>query len=107
MKILVCNAGSTSLKFKLYQMPEEQVLAECRIERIADPKGGRFFYQGPEGKTEECTQQTRDYREGIRCFLRLLTDKALGAIGDWRQIDAVGFKTVLSKGCLLYTSRCV
>ena len=37
MKILVCNAGSTSLKFKLYQMPEEQVLAECRIERIADP----------------------------------------------------------------------
>lgn len=98
MKILVCNAGSTSLKFKLYQMPEEQVLAECRIERIADPKGGRFFYQGPEGKTEECTQQTRDYREGIRGFLRLLTDKALGAIGDWRQIDAVGFKTVLSKG---------
>lgn len=34
MNILVCNAGSTSLKFKLLAMPEEETLAVCKIERI-------------------------------------------------------------------------
>ena len=40
MIILVCNAGSTSLKFKLYNMPKEQAAAECRIERVGDRNGG-------------------------------------------------------------------
>ena len=34
MKILVCNVGSTSLKFKLYQMPQGAVLARGRVERV-------------------------------------------------------------------------
>jgi len=36
MKILVLNSGSSSLKFKLYAMPEKSVLAEGLIERIGD-----------------------------------------------------------------------
>lgn len=34
MKLLVSNVGSTSLKFKLYDMPSERVLCEARIERV-------------------------------------------------------------------------
>lgn len=34
MRVLVCNAGSTSLKFKLFNMPEEEVLAEGKVERV-------------------------------------------------------------------------
>ena len=34
MKILICNAGSTSLKFKLYDMPAEEVLASGGVERV-------------------------------------------------------------------------
>lgn len=34
MKILVCNAGSTSLKFKIYEMPQCRILAKCGIERV-------------------------------------------------------------------------
>ena len=34
MKLLVCNAGSTSLKFKLFVMPGDEVLAEGRVERV-------------------------------------------------------------------------
>ncbi len=64
MNILVCNAGSTSLKFKLYEMPAEKVLAEKRYERVTD------------------------YESGIRAFL----DTVPGT-----RVDAVGFKTVLSK----------
>ena len=34
MQVLVSNVGSTSLKFKLFSMPEDQVLCEARIERV-------------------------------------------------------------------------
>ena len=36
MNLLVCNAGSTSLKFKLFDMPDEIVLAEAKVERILE-----------------------------------------------------------------------
>jgi len=65
MNVLVCNAGSTSLKFKLYSMPEEKVIAGRKMERITD------------------------YEAGIREFLDTLPADT--------HIDAVGFKTVLSK----------
>lgn len=64
MNILVCNAGSTSLKFKLYDMPAETVLAEQKQERVTD------------------------YESGIRAFLDTIPGIA---------VDAVGFKTVLSR----------
>ena len=65
MNILVCNAGSTSLKFKLYEMPGEKELAVKKYERVTD------------------------YEAGIREFLKTLPEGTA--------IDAVGFKTVLSK----------
>ena len=52
MKLLVCNAGSTSLKFKLFDMPAETVLAEGKVERVgtdtaiyhfSKPDGFRIF----------------------------------------------------------------
>lgn len=64
MNVLVCNAGSTSLKFRLYEMPAENVLAERKYERVTD------------------------YESGIRAFLGTIPGIA---------IDAVGFKTVLSR----------
>lgn len=65
MNILVCNAGSTSLKFKLFEMPAEKVLSVQKYERVTD------------------------YEAGIRQYLATLPEGV--------QIDAVGFKTVLSK----------
>lgn len=40
MNILVCNTGSTSLKFKLYDMPSETILAERKYERVTDYESG-------------------------------------------------------------------
>lgn len=65
MNVLVCNTGSTSLKFKLYDMPGEEVIASGKYERVTD------------------------YEAGIREFLDTLPEGT--------KIDAVGFKTVLSK----------
>lgn len=48
MKVLVCNAGSTSLKFKLFDMPEERVLATGKIERVGSEDNAIFHYQDAE-----------------------------------------------------------
>lgn len=96
MKILVCNAGSTSLKFKLFDMPKEAVLARGNIERVGDQNGGLFRYFCGEYSHEEKTV-VPDYETGIRMFLSHLTDGAHGALSSIAELAAVGFKTVLSK----------
>ena len=98
MKVLICNAGSTSLKFKLWQMPGEQVLAQGRVERIG--MGGAIFgYACPQAGAELTLTglDIQGYTQGIDLFLRHLTG-ADGALKSLSQLDAVGFKTVLSKG---------
>ena len=45
MKILVCNVGSTSLKFKLYDMPDARVLAQCGVERVGSDHDAIFRYE--------------------------------------------------------------
>lgn len=98
MKILICNAGSTSLKFKLWQMPQERELAQGRVERIG--MGGAIFaYACPEAGAELTLTglDVKGYTQGISMFLQRLTGKD-GAINSLEQLDAVGFKTVLSKG---------
>ena len=44
MKVLVCNAGSTSLKFKLYEMPACTVLATGKVERVGSCDDAIFGY---------------------------------------------------------------
>ena len=99
MKILICNAGSTSLKFQLFSMPDEAVLAAGRIERVGAPRGGLFTYDAGDGRAfRDEAFVALNYEAGIRAFLDKLTDARLGAIGGVEEIDFVGFKTVLSRG---------
>lgn len=96
MNILICNAGSTSLKFKLWAMPELAVLAEGRVERVGSDSA---IYTYRRGGFEERAEglSIPDYTAGVRLFLDDLTDAAHGAISALDEIAAVGFKTVLSK----------
>ncbi|MBR3295652.1 MAG: acetate/propionate family kinase [Clostridia bacterium] len=91
MKVLVCNAGSTSLKLKLYDMDDESLLVESRMERIGEDREGRFIFRSRGTSSEEYIK-IGSYDEGLGHFLGRL-DPALR-----NGIDAVGFKTVLSKG---------
>lgn len=99
MKILACNVGSTSLKFKLYIMPEKILLAESKIERVGTDDA-IYYYVNSENKTRvELERQTiPDYHSGIARFLEDLTGEETGAICSVNEIEVVGFKTVLSKG---------
>lgn len=102
MNILICNCGSTSLKFKLYDMPAGDVLAQGRIERIGVADDALFQYVNHlTGAREEADRQNiPGYREGIRRFLDCLTDEAIGVIRQVTQIDRVGYKATVSKGYL-------
>ena len=97
MKILICNAGSTSLKFKLWDMPAYCVLAEGRVERVGSCDA---IYSCRIGAYEEKRDGLHipDYTAGVRLFLDSLTAPAAGAVASLDEIAAVGFKAVLSKG---------
>ena len=96
MKILICNAGSTSLKFKLWQMPEFENLAEGRVERVGS-ENAIFSYISPKGKFFEENLSIPDYTAGIQRFLNALSESELRVIDGLADISAVGYKTVLAK----------
>ena len=96
MKILICNAGSTSLKFKLWRMPELEVLAEGKVERVGSDSA-IFHYQAGGFAIDADGLSVPDYTDGIRRFLDALSAPEGGAVASLTEIEAVGFKTVLSR----------
>ena len=100
MKVLAANVGSTSLKFKLFEMPEETALCEAKIERVGSRDKAIFAYgslvTGKQYRLEG--QCIPDYTTGIRMFLEALVSGEYGVIKSVGEIDRIGFKTVLSKG---------
>ena len=96
MKILICNAGSTSLKFKLWEMPQFDVLAEGKVERVGSANG-IFSYKSDRGAISMDCVSVPDYTAGIRMFLDALSASDARAISSLSEIAAVGYKTVLSK----------
>ena len=99
MKVLICNAGSTSLKFKLYEMPRATVLAQCHIERVgsADDATLRYGNKVSGASVDLRGQNIPDYRVGIERFLACLTQGDTAVVADISEIERVGYKSVLSK----------
>ena len=87
MKILVINAGSSSLKFQLIDMDDESVKAKGLVERIGIE--GTHFKQTVLGtdKVIEFTRNMKDHTEAISAVLSALTDKDNGAIAS---LDEIG-----------------
>ena len=100
MKILVCNAGSTSLKFKLYDMPSEKLLCDAKIERVGSLTDAYYTYKnylsGDSFRKDNLS--VPDYKTGILAFIDTMTDTDTGVIQNISEVECVGFKTVISKG---------
>ena len=101
MYILVCNAGSTSLKFKVFDMPKESVLASSKIECIGSSGKGIFTYKNHIGT--EIRKKNIDiptYTDGIILFWKYLLndDDEVGVLNSIDEIERIGFKTVLAPG---------
>lgn len=99
MKILVCNAGSTSLKFKLYEMPACTVLATGKVERVGSCDDAIFGYCNTVTgyRVDAGKMNIPDYAVGINKFLFELIQGKGAVLTDIREIERVGYKSVLSK----------
>jgi len=94
MKILVINAGSSSLKFQLIDMDDESVKAKGLVERIGI-EGTHFKQTVAEGnKVIEFTRNMADHTEAIAAVLEALTDKENGAIESLDEIGACGHRVL-------------
>ena len=94
MKILVLNCGSSSLKYQLIDMSNEEVLCVGLVERIGIE--GSILTQkkdGVEGKYIK-EQQMKDHQDAIKLVLEGVLDPTYGGVKDMKEIDAVGHRVV-------------
>ncbi len=90
MKILVVNAGSSSLKYQLFDMDKNTVIAKGLCEKIGI--GGAITHKRP-GKADYHEDiELKDHDDAIALVLKLLTDPELGVISSVDEIDAVGHR---------------
>lgn len=92
MKILVSNLGSTSFKYKLFDMPEGRVLARGGMDRIGG-EGSVHTYQIGDGEEVEKACSLPDHAGAIDEGLARLVGVE-GALASLEELEAVGFKTV-------------
>lgn len=92
MKILVINAGSSSLKYQLFDMENEAVLAKGLCERIG--LDGQVKQTAPGKPDYEANRAMPDHASAIRVLTELLTSPVNGVLQSMSEISAVGHRVV-------------
>jgi len=92
MKVLVINCGSSSLKYQLMNMENEDVLAKGLVERIGIE--GSVLTHKVNGEKVVIEQPMKDHKVAIGLVLDALVDKKHGVISDMSEISAVGHRVV-------------
>lgn len=93
MNILVINAGSSSLKYQLFEISKEEVLAKGLVERIGI-EGSILTHTAKGKETLEIKEPMCDHKQAMGHVLRALTDKEYGIISDMSEINAVGHRVL-------------
>jgi len=93
MIILVINSGSSSIKYQLFNMEEEIVVAKGGIQRIGIANSF-LEHETHEGKETRIDQDIPDHAAGIRLMMDVLLDEEYGVINDIDEIDAVGHRVL-------------
>ena len=93
MKILVLNSGSSSIKYKLYDMDNESVLAQGGVERIGLDKAF-IKVKLPNGEKKQIMADLPTHKEGVSLVFNCLLDPEFGAIKSLDDIEAVGHRIV-------------
>jgi acetate kinase len=93
MNILVINAGSSSLKYQLFNMKDESVIAKGKVERIG--MDSAMLTHEPEGKNDvREVSEILEHTTAIRKVLDVLIHKTHGVLSSIKEIDAVGHRVV-------------
>jgi acetate kinase len=93
MKILVLNCGSSSIKYKLYDMATNTVMAAGGAERVG-LDGAFVKVTLRSGEKKKIMHDMPEHTEGVKFIFSLLVDPEIGAIKDLKEIDAVGHRMV-------------
>lgn len=93
MKILVLNCGSSSIKYKLFEMESKEVVAQGGIEKIG-MKGSFLKLTLPDGQKVMLEGEILEHRAGIEYILGVLLSEKYGCIKSLDEIEAVGHRVV-------------
>jgi acetate kinase len=94
MKVLVANLGSTSFKYRVFELPAETQLARGGIDRIGQPQSKCAVEIG--SWKEERTQHLPDHAAAVRMCLEQLTHSQFGCLKSVSEVAAIGFKAVFA-----------
>jgi len=92
MKILVINSGSSSIKYQLFNMPQEEVICSGLVERIG-LNDAEVHYKSEKNKIDEVLD-IPDHKVGLEKVVNLLLDEEVGVIKSTSEIQAVGHRVV-------------
>jgi len=90
MKILVVNCGSSSVKYQLIDMENEELMAKGYLEKIGLPDS--FLTHTVNGEKHKIEQVVKTHEEGMKLVLDQLTHPEYGVIKDLKEIDAIGHR---------------
>ena len=93
MKILVINAGSSSIKYQLFDMTNETVLAKGQADRIGI-EGGNFKQKVAGREDYKIDVQMKNHAEAVSLVIDTLTSKENGVISSLSEISAVGHRVL-------------
>ena len=92
-KVLVVNAGSSSLKFQLFDMKGEKMLAKGLVERIG-LDGPRLVYTKTGCEKLATAVKAGNHVEAIGAVVKVLCDPKIGVVSSLKEIDAIGHRVV-------------
>lgn len=93
MKVIVLNCGSSSIKYQLFDLPSQEVLAKGLVDKIG-LKGSLIKHSRQDGVEVKLEGEILDHQQGIEYLLGVLISSKYGSIKDLNEIDAVGHRVV-------------
>ena len=104
MKILIINAGSSSLKYQLIDMDHESIIAKGLVERIGI-EGGKLTHKYGDKTYTVTPDAIKDHTEAMNLVLEALLSKEHGVISSISEIGAVGHRVL--HGGEKFTASCI
>lgn len=92
MKVLVLNAGSSSVKYQLYEMPDRRVLAKGLVERIGEDEAS--ISQTAQGRDYSNKTAIKDHQQAMELIASALVSGDAKVLGDISEVAAVGHRVV-------------
>ncbi len=88
------NCGSSSVKFKVFEMPEETILADGSVEKIGEEESLFSYRRGGREVCKKKPVQVKNHEESLQVIAKTLVDRETGIVKDVREITGVGHRVV-------------